>query len=100
MYAYVLTLRARGTRDDDNRPVFVSGLLRAASRGTSLQAGVYMPRRCANHSAAAQDPYVAHCLTGAVRSFAEPRVFGSIKESLIDSMTERPIHVLSSGFAR
>lgn len=35
------------------------------------------------------DPLVAYCFTGALRSFAEPRVYGSIRENLIDKFSAR-----------
>jgi hypothetical protein len=32
---------------------------------------------------------VAHCITGALRSFAEPRLFGTIRDNLIESFSSR-----------
>lgn len=36
-----------------------------------------------------KDPLVAHCITGALRSFPEPRVFGSLREKLLDAFSSR-----------
>ena len=44
---------------------------------------------CRNVPTARADPLVAHCITGALRSFGEPRIHGSIKENLIDSFSAR-----------
>lgn len=44
---------------------------------------------CREAPTALADPFVAYCLTGALRSFGEPRVHGAIKENLIDSFSAR-----------
>ena len=63
---------------------------RNAARSRIRSSGM-SPHRCAGYAAPSvpKEPYVAHCITGALRSFAEPRVFGSIKESFIDSFSSR-----------
>ena len=54
-------------------------------------------KHCRDAPTAAANPLVAFCLTGALRSFAEPRIYGSIKENLIDSFSNRGrVFVVSS----
>ena len=48
-----------------------------------------MPHSCNDAPTARSDPLIAFCITGALRSFGEPRVHGSIKENLIDSFADR-----------
>ena len=47
---------------------------------------------CSSHtpsSRSAANPLVAHCITGALRTLPEPRVFSSIREKLLDSFSGR-----------
>ena len=43
------------------------------------------------------DPLVAHCITGALRSFVEPQIFGRMKSELVDSFsTNSRVFVVAS----
>lgn len=44
---------------------------------------------CSSHTTRRSDPLVAHCVTGALRSLPERRVFGSLREKLLDAFSAR-----------
>ena len=44
---------------------------------------------CSGHVSQSSDPMVAHCITGALRTLPEPRVFSSLRENLIDPFSRR-----------
>ena len=46
---------------------------------------------CRRHRPEGSNPLVAYCLTGALRTFPEPRIFSSIRENLIDSFSSRSV---------
>ena len=52
---------------------------------------------CNHHLTSASNPLVAHCLTGALRTFPNPRVYSSIRENLVEAFSlRRHIFVVTS----
>ena len=52
---------------------------------------LHHPQSCSTHEPdPSQRPRVAHCVTGLVRSFAEPLVYKALRKNLIDSFGGEP----------